>query len=145
MSEHKTNPMVKAMEQVNARKLATGLHIGFFCKANVLVMAPDRIRAREDGTLEVFAVPPVQQPDGSWSPGGGEPSWQTPPPGTSVIPEGTRLPVDAMDVCVVLVANMVGGMLSPDGRVMGRQRNLRELFREDAQTFLASFGTGAPS
>lgn len=144
MSEHKHNPMAEMKAQTGGRQLGAELQVAFVVKHNMLVLPGDRIRAKPDGSLEVFAVPPVMGEDGFWRPGPADHDlvWQAVMPGVEVIPEGTRLGIDRMDLVIALTATLVGGMLSADGRVMGKARHVRELYREDAQRFLATMGAG---
>lgn len=143
-NESRHNPMAQMKEATGGRQLGVQLQAMFVVKDNTLVLPSDRIRAKEDGTLEVFAIPPRRNEDGTWGPGPGDAEmvWQPVLPGFEVVPEGTRMGLDRMDVVVALVGTMVGGMLTADGRVMGKARHLRELFREDAQSFMRTFGAG---
>jgi hypothetical protein len=141
LSEHKSNVRAQ-MAGAGGRQLSVELLAAFAAKPNILILPADRIRPGPDGQVEVLTVPPVKNEDGTWSPGQGEPSWTTPSPETVVVPDGGTLGVDKLDFVVNLVATAVGGMVSPDGRVVGRRRHLRELFREDAQHFLGTLGQG---
>lgn len=145
MSEHKRNPMA-VMADTGTKQLGAELMIGFSPKANILILPPDRIRRTND-VLEVYGVPPKQMPDGSIIPGDEAASWHVPPSVAEVYAEGERLAVEKLDITVNLVATAIGGLAAADGRVVGRRRHLTEVFREDAQAFLASLGgpSTAPS
>lgn len=138
MGEHKHNPVAMAAA---GNRLGAEVLLAFSAKPHVLVIPGERIR-EVDGQTEVMGVPPKVDEDGSIAQGDGPQVWHVPPTGLEVYPEGSQLPMEKLDVTVNLVATATGGMLSADGRVVGRRRHLQELYREDAQTFLATMGGG---
>lgn len=141
MGDHKSNVRAQ-VAGAGARQLGAQLQVAFTPKPNVVILPPERIRAAANQT-EVYGVAPVLGEDGVWRPGDGPECWHVAPPDAHVVPEGATLGIERLDLVVNLVAQAVGGMLTPDGRVMARQRHLQELFREDAQHFLATLGGGA--
>jgi hypothetical protein len=139
VSEHRTNARAQ-VASAGGRQLGVEIMIAMAPKENILILPPDKVRTI-DGRTEVMGVPPARSEAG-WGPGTGEPAWHVPPPDAEVVVEGAVLGPDKLDLVVNLVATAVGGMVDGAGRVMGRRRHLRELFREDAQQFLATLGAG---
>ena len=129
MSEHKKNPMAimaAAAAGQPAGQVGVDLRLAYSPKQHIAIVPPDRIRERE-GRTEVFGSP---TPDA-------EATWHVPPEGVRVVAAGDQLGLESMDVVVTLMAVSYANITSPSGQPVARFRVLKELFREDAQSFAA--------
>jgi hypothetical protein len=105
MGDHKSVDMIPQLLP-HGYRIGVQMQLQVVPKENVLALPAEKVRAAEDGSIEVL----VGQPE----------AWCKPPAGIDVVELGTPLPPEKCDVAVILgtmVEDVLGPkLLAPGGR-----------------------------
>jgi len=107
---------------------------GFNLRQGLLIVPPEKIRKNEAGETEVLVTVD------------GQDSWQTPPEGSEVVAEGTKLGFEHLDYVVHLMGSQVTrNIVSKDGQYPIALIPLDEVYRCPAPLFLRHFLRDKPA